>query len=842
MALVGLRGVCKRNLLKLVDLQSVKFVGICSSLKIAGTPDERTIAHAMYSAFPILNTVADDVGKLTLAQDLAGLINESSNLEERKPRGRMELKRFLELRIKKRVKKQYVNGKFHFLMENVIAHPETLEDAYSCIMLNSSVDVSMTKPNISFVSTAKELYSGSFDVKANTYSISSRGAKKEVLILPNLKLKVVQEAIRIVLEVVYRPHFSKISHGCRSGRSHSSALKYICKEISNPDWWFTLHLDKKMDASNFAQLVSIMEEKIEDPHLCTFIQGMFEAHVLNLEFGGFPKGHGLPQEGILSPILMNIYLDQFDREFFKLSMKYEALSSGSDAHQSGSPSTLRRWFQRQMKASEVKNIINGKSEASEVKNIINGKSEPREVKNITNDKSDIRVYCCRVMDEIFCAVSGSEDIANNLMHEIMSYMRNSVYLEVNSLSGVLPCDGPHGIRFLGLLITRRVKESPAVRAVHKLKEKIKLFALQKETAWNAGTIRIGRKWLAHGLKKVKESEIRNLADGGSVLSQISRYRKVGMETDHWYKNLLKIWMQDVNAKSAENEEIILSRYVAEPSLPKELIDSFCEFQKHVDEYVSSETASTLALLPKSSNPISTTEIEAPVHIIEKHLLRYEVINSRGYARSANPLILQDSDKIIDWFSGIVHRCLRWFSECNNFNELKLVVCDHARKSCIRTLASKYRMHEDKVEKRFDADLGRIPLTQELDQDGANEPSDSHVFNNDESLMYGILYSGTCLLSLARITSQSRPCNCFVVGCSSSAPRVYTLNVMQRQKFPGWKTGFSGCIHPSLNKRRFGLCDEHLSDLYLGRISLQAIDFGAWKVDFQQIDSDNIGEE
>ncbi|XP_030462558.1 nuclear intron maturase 4, mitochondrial isoform X1 [Syzygium oleosum] len=829
MALPCLRGVCRRNLLKLVDLRSAKFVDVCSSLKIAGTPDQRKIAHAMYSAFPILNNVADDVGKATLAQDLACLINESSILEERKPRGRMELKRFLELRIKKRVKKQYMNGKFHFLMENVVAHPETLEDAYGCIMLNSNVDVSMTKPNMSFVSTAKELHSGSFDVKANTYSISTRGAKKEVLILPNLKLKVVQEAIRIVLEVVYRPHFSKISHGCRSGRSHSTALKYICKEISNPDWWFTLHLNKKMDASNFTQLVSIMEEKIEDPCLCTFMLRMFEAHVLNLEFGGFPKGHGLPQEGILSPILMNIYLDQFDCEFFKLSMKYEALSSGSDAHQSGSPSTLRRWFQRQMKASEVKNIINGKSEASEAKNIINA-------------KSDIRVYCCRVMDEIFCAVSGSEDIAINLMHEIISYMRNTLYLEANSLSGVLPCDRPHGIRFLGLLITRRVEESPAVRAVHKLKDKVKLFALQKETAWNAGTIRIGQKWLAHGLKKVKESEIRNLADKSSVLSQISCYRKAGMETDHWYKLLLKIWMLNVNAKSAESEEIILSRYVAEPSLPTELIDSFCEFQKRVDEYVASETASTLALLPKSSDPVTSTEINAPVHVIEKHLLRYEVTNSRGYARSATPLILQDSDKIIDWFSGIVRRCLRWFSECNNFNELKLIVCDHARKSCIRTLASKYRMHEDKVEKRFDADLGRIPSTQELDQGVANVPSESQAFDNDEALMYGLLHSGTCLLSLARITSQSRPCNCFVMGCSSSAPSVYTLNVMERQKFPGWKTGFSSCIHPSLNKRRFGLCDKHLSDLYLGHISLQAIDFGAWKVGFQRIDRDNIGEE
>lgn len=101
-------------------------------------------------------------------------------------------------------------------------------------------------------------------------------------------------------------------------------------------------------------------------------------------------------------------------------------------------------------------------------------------------------------------------------------------------------------------------------------------------------------------------------------------------------------------------------------------------------------------------------------------------------------------------------------------------------------------------------------------------------NSDEALMYGISYSGLCLLSLARIVSSSRRCSCFVMGCVAAAPSVYTLHVMERQKFAGWKTGFTTCIHPSLHGRRIGLCKQHLKDLYLGRISLQSIDFGAWK--------------
>jgi hypothetical protein len=742
---------------------------------------------------------------MTLAKNLACLVEESSCVDERKPRSRMELKRYFELRIKKKVKEQYKDGKFQDLMAKVIANPDTLQDAYNCIRLNSNVDISLNNDRASFESMAEELCHGSFDVIANTFCVSTKGARKETLVLPNLKLKIVQEAIRIVLEVVYKPHFCKISHGCRSGRGHSTALKYIRKEISNPDWWFTFYLNRKLDACVLDKIIATMEDKIEDPSLYAFIRSMFDAQVLNLEFGGFPKGHGLPQEGVLSPILINIYLDLFDREFYRLSMKYEALDPGFLSNQDGSHSKLRTWFRRQRKG----NDLNCKNE-----------------KNVS-----IRVHSCRFMDEIFCAVSGSKEVALSFESDILNYLQNSLLLDIDNQTGVLPNEGPQGIRFLGYLVRRSVRESPAMKAVHKLKEKVNLFALQKQEAWNAGTIRIGKKWLGHGLKKVKESEIKHLADCNSVLSQISCFRKAGMETDHWYKLLLKIWMQDVKAKAAKSEEIILSKYVAEPSLPQELTDSFYEFQRRTEEYVSSETASTLALLPNlssSSKSDSITEIIAPVDVIKKRLLRYGLATYEGYPRTTSLLVLQDNDQIINWFSGLVRRWLRWCSQCDNFGDVKLLISDQVRKSCIRTLAAKYRIHENEIEKRFDSQLSRIPSTQEIEQEMENETSDTQSFDNDEALMYGISYSGLCLLSLARVVTQSRPCNCFVMGCPSPAPSVYTLHVMERQKFPGWKTGFSSCIHPSLNKRRIGLCKQHLKDLYLGHIALQSIDFGAWK--------------
>ncbi|CAE5964102.1 unnamed protein product [Arabidopsis arenosa] len=736
-----------------------------------------------------------ETGMFSLAGELASLVEESSSHvdDDSKPRGRMELKRSLELRLKKRVKEQCTDGKFSDLLKKVIARPETLRDAYDCIRLNSNVSIMESNGSVAFDSIAEELSSGVFDVASNTFSIVARDKTKEVLVLPSVALKVVQEAIRIVLEVVFSPHFSKISHSCRSGRGRASALKYISNNISRSDWCFTLSLNKKLDVSVFENLLSVMDEKIEDSSLSILLRSMFEARVLNLEFGGFPKGHGLPQEGVLSRVLMNIYLDRFDHEFYRISMRHEALGLDSKTDEDSPGSKLRSWFRRQ--------------------------AGEQDLKSTPEQDVALRVYCCRFMDEIYLSVSGLKKAAIDIRSEAIGFLRNSLHLDITDETDPSPCDATSGLRVLGTLVKKNVRESHTVKAVHKLKEKVRLFALQKEEAWTLGTVRIGKKWLGHGLKKVKESEIKGLADSNSTLSQISCHRKAGMETDHWYKVLLRIWMEDVLRTSADrSEEFVLSKHVVEPTVPQELRDAFYKFQKAAAAYVSSETANVEALLPcprSHDRPVFFGDVVAPTNAIGRRLYRYGLITAKGYARSNSMLILQDTAQIIDWYSGLVRRWVIWYEGCSNFDEIKVLIDNQVRMSCIRTLAAKYRIHENEIEKRLDLELSTIPSAEDIEQEIQHEKLDSPAFDRDEHLTYGLSNSGLCLLSLSRLVSESRPCNCFVIGCSMAAPAVYTLHAMERQKFPGWKTGFSVCIPSSLNGRRIGLCKEHLKDLYIG---------------------------
>ncbi|RWW01642.1 hypothetical protein GW17_00035302 [Ensete ventricosum] len=748
---------------------------------------------------------------MSLAKSLACLPDESfASKEKKRPLTRMEHKRHIELRIKKRVKAQYSNGKYHGLMSKVVANADTLHDSYDIIRLNSNVMLTSKKDDICFSSLAEEIASGEFEVQSNAWPIAAKTKCKDCLVLPKLKLRIVQEAIRLVLEVVYRPHFSKISHGCRSGRGQISALNYVSKEIGVRDWWFRLFINKEVDQRVLSKLMSEMKDKVEDSELFRFIQSMFDAGVLNLVFGSFAKGHGLPQEGVLSPILTNIYLDDFDRQVFGICMRYEGLGTETGDTKDGPQSSkLRGWIRKQIKESDDTRV------------------------DRVNDGAGTRISACRYMDEIFVAVSGSKDVAMKIKDEMVGYLKNTLNLDVedwmDDVSAIT--ENSRGIQFVGTVVRLTTPASAELKAVHKLKDKVRLFASQKRETWDAMTLRIGKKWLAYGLRRIKESEIKQLGLSTPLLDHISQFRKDGMRTDHWFKSLLKIWMQDVNAKVESSEEVLLSEYIAEAAFPQELRDAFYDFQKQANEYVSSETAAIVELLRRpcshpnkpSTQGAVTTRLEAPMKFIKTSLHRYGLINLQGFPRHVCMLLLQDDELIISWFAGLVRRWLKWYSRLDNFGDIKLLMVECVRKSCIRTLAAKHRMHEVLVEKKFELEQHGIPSTEDDDDDDAVMESTSV---DDESLMFGISGSGLCLLSLSRVKVPARAFNCFVMGCTVASPSMYTLHVKERQRFPGWRTGFATSIHPSLHGRRIGLCGQHVKDLYLGNISLQNVEFGA----------------
>ncbi|KAI8007549.1 hypothetical protein LOK49_LG07G01337 [Camellia lanceoleosa] len=110
--------VCRRKWLKCTILHRISHVGFNSSSVVVdiesnieakylfiaiGRSIYRLLTHSVYSTLEAIDSYNNkNSGKVTLAKDLAGLVNESSNIDDKKPKTRAKLKRSLELDIKKR--------------------------------------------------------------------------------------------------------------------------------------------------------------------------------------------------------------------------------------------------------------------------------------------------------------------------------------------------------------------------------------------------------------------------------------------------------------------------------------------------------------------------------------------------------------------------------------------------------------------------------------------------------------------------------------------------------------------------------------------------------------------
>lgn len=89
------------------------------------------------------------------------------------------------------------------------------------------------------------------------------GGKRSLTIAPP-RDKLVQEAIRLILNAIYEPIFMEQSHGFRPKRGTHSALKYINQKFQSTVWMIEGDIEKCFDSINHHKLMEILENKIKD--------------------------------------------------------------------------------------------------------------------------------------------------------------------------------------------------------------------------------------------------------------------------------------------------------------------------------------------------------------------------------------------------------------------------------------------------------------------------------------------------------------------------------------------------------------------------------------------------
>ena len=133
--------------------------------------------------------------------------------------------------------------------------------------------------------------------------------------IPTVIDRIIQQAIAQVLIPIYEPKFSNGSYGYRPHRSAKDAILKV-KEYADEGYKFAVCLDlsKYFDTLNHELLMNMLRQDIKDKRLIDLIKKYLKSGVM--ENGIVIRtDEGSPQGGNLSPLLANIYLDQFDKEF-----------------------------------------------------------------------------------------------------------------------------------------------------------------------------------------------------------------------------------------------------------------------------------------------------------------------------------------------------------------------------------------------------------------------------------------------------------------------------------------------------------------------------------------------
>jgi RNA-directed DNA polymerase len=130
--------------------------------------------------------------------------------------------------------------------------------------------------------------------------------------IPTVRDRVVQTALRMVMEPIFERDFAAHSYGFRPHRGCKDALRRV-QELLNTGYVHIVDADLKsyFDTIPKDRLTALIDRKVSDGRIMTLIASFLEQGVLDGEQEWTPE-QGTPQGAVVSPLLSNIYLDPLD--------------------------------------------------------------------------------------------------------------------------------------------------------------------------------------------------------------------------------------------------------------------------------------------------------------------------------------------------------------------------------------------------------------------------------------------------------------------------------------------------------------------------------------------------
>jgi RNA-directed DNA polymerase len=212
-------------------------------------------------------------------------------------------------------------GKWFSLMDKVFA-PKTLGLAWAKVRDNKgaagvdgqSIERFAAQAEFYLTEVSAALRDGTYRPQAvKRVDIPKGDGRTRPLGIPTVKDRIVQQAVRLVIEPIFEAGFSEGSYGFRPGRGCHDALREVDGLLKDG---YTHVVDADLaayfDTIPHDRLVARIEEQVIDGKVLDLIRGWLKADILKgLE--RWSPAQGSPQGAVISPLLANIYLDPLDK-------------------------------------------------------------------------------------------------------------------------------------------------------------------------------------------------------------------------------------------------------------------------------------------------------------------------------------------------------------------------------------------------------------------------------------------------------------------------------------------------------------------------------------------------
>lgn len=289
-----------------------------------------------------------------------------------------------------------------------------------------------------------------------TYIKKSNG-KMRPLGLPVFTDKLIQEAIRMILEAIYEPIFSDYSHGFRPVRSCHTALAQIKKEFTGARWFIEGDIKGCFDNINHAVLVEIINQKIKDARFLKLIRSFLKAGYME-DWKYHETYSGCPQGGIISPILANIYLNELDRHIMKIKKEFDVATKARYTPEYTKLVGLRQRLHNKIKNS---NGIEREKLIEEYKT-----ATAKMLKLPAKQCDDKKIKYVRYADDFLIAVNGNRQDCEKIKQELTEFISTTLKMELSQEKTLITHSNTPA-RFLGYDV--RVRRDQQIKPKGKFK-------------------------------------------------------------------------------------------------------------------------------------------------------------------------------------------------------------------------------------------------------------------------------------------------------------------------------------------------------------------------------------